>query len=175
MCVYSQEPQILRLRSPAAADPLRSGWHWSMTFRFQYALALLPLSLALLAIAAPYLLTHGFPFIAIVLQRGFALVCHQRPERSFEIFGAHTAVCARCLGIYLGAAVGTAVQVPRRTAFSLLVLAAALNLADAISAMANLHGNWIELRFVLGVLLGFAAAECVGASARSLDRQEAPS
>ena len=59
--------------------------------------ALVPASLATLAIAAPYLLTHGWPAAAFVLERGFALVCHQRPERSLIVFGAPVAICARCL------------------------------------------------------------------------------
>lgn len=54
--------------------------------------AVIPLALALVAIATPYLLTHGFPFIALALQRAFAVVCHQRPERSLELFGGHAAV-----------------------------------------------------------------------------------
>jgi hypothetical protein len=32
------------------------------------------------------------------------MVCHQRPERSFSLFGAQLPVCARCTGIYAGAA-----------------------------------------------------------------------
>ena len=31
-------------------------------------------------------------------------ICHQRPERSFHLFAAQLPVCARCLGIYAGAA-----------------------------------------------------------------------
>ena len=33
-----------------------------------------------------------------------SLVCHQRPERSFHFWGAQFPVCARCAGIYAGAA-----------------------------------------------------------------------
>src|SRR4051812_18010349 len=33
-----------------------------------------------------------------------AVICHQRPERSFEIWHSQMPVCARCTGIYLGAA-----------------------------------------------------------------------
>src|SRR5262249_7271229 len=29
---------------------------------------------------------------------------HQRPERSFQLFGHQMSVCARCTGIYVGAA-----------------------------------------------------------------------
>jgi uncharacterized membrane protein len=32
------------------------------------------------------------------------LICHQRPERSFHLFGVQLPVCARCTGIYAGAA-----------------------------------------------------------------------
>jgi uncharacterized membrane protein len=43
-------------------------------------------------------------------------ICHQRPERSFFVFGRQVAVCARCSGLYLGAGltapVGLALAVP---------------------------------------------------------------
>jgi uncharacterized membrane protein len=35
-----------------------------------------------------------------------SLLCHQRPERSFHLWGAQFPVCARCTGIYAGAALG---------------------------------------------------------------------
>ena len=126
-----------------------------------------PLSFALLAVATPYLFTHSHLYVALVLQRGFSLVCHQRPERSIALFGGHVAVCARCLGLYLGAAIGAVVVFERRMAFSLLLLSAGLNLADVAAETANLHGNWMAFRFALGMLLGFAAAAWVRASAHS--------
>ena len=49
---------------------------------------MLPLAIAGAALGTPYLLKHGFVPIAFALQHSFALVCHQRPERSFWIFGA---------------------------------------------------------------------------------------
>ena len=45
----------------------------------------------------------AYPFALIVYAVG-ALVCHQRPERSFHTGGAVWPVCARCTGVYLGAA-----------------------------------------------------------------------
>jgi uncharacterized membrane protein len=35
-----------------------------------------------------------------------SLVCHQQPERSFYRDGARLPVCARCLGLYVGAGLG---------------------------------------------------------------------
>ncbi len=119
--------------------------------------AIVPLALAITAFAVPYFLTHGFLPIAFALQRGFALVCHQRPERSFFIFGAPVGVCARCLGIYLGAAIGLSFRTSRRIAVQLLTIAAALNLLDVATEFAGLHGNWMAVRFALGVTLGAAA------------------
>lgn len=45
----------------------------------------------------------GFAFAFVVYRIG-SLICHQRPERSFFLFGAQLPVCARCAGIYAGAA-----------------------------------------------------------------------
>ena len=130
--------------------------------------ALAPAALAVLAVAAPYLLTHGGAGAWFVLERGFALVCHQRPERSFVLFGAPVAVCARCLGIYLGAAIGLLLRTSRRIALGLLLLAAALNVADVVAELGGLHGNWMLLRFALGVLLGAAGTLLIGSSTAAI-------
>lgn len=37
-----------------------------------------------------------------------SLICHQRLDRSFVAFGVQLPVCARCTGLYVGAAVATA-------------------------------------------------------------------
>ena len=41
---------------------------------------------------------------AFVVYRIGRLICHQRPERSFHLVGAQLPVCARCTGVYAGAA-----------------------------------------------------------------------
>jgi uncharacterized membrane protein len=53
-------------------------------------------------VAGPFLPT---PLSALVYAIG-SLICHQRPERSFDLAGLQLPVCARCLGIYMGAAIG---------------------------------------------------------------------
>src|SRR5919108_3827467 len=36
----------------------------------------------------------------------FSRICHQADERSFHVFGAKLAVCARCTGVYVGFLIG---------------------------------------------------------------------
>jgi uncharacterized membrane protein len=120
------------------------------------AWTLVPLVLVAGVFAVPYFLTHGFLIIAFALHHGFALICHQRPERSFWIFGAPVAVCARCLGIYLGAAIGLLLRTSRQVAVSILISAAAMNVLDVATELVGLHGNWLAVRFALGLALGAA-------------------
>jgi uncharacterized membrane protein len=58
-----------------------------------------------IVVASPYLPTA----LASSMYAIGALICHQRPERSFHLAGAQLPVCARCLGIYAGAAFGLVV------------------------------------------------------------------
>ena len=125
--------------------------------------ALLPIAFVAAVLAVPYFLSHGL-IIAIPLNRAFALVCHQRPDRSFWLLGFPVAVCARCLGIYLGAALGLLLHTSRHLALRLLLAATALNALDAATELAGLHGNWMGLRFVLGMILGAAAALLISSS-----------
>lgn len=124
--------------------------------------ALIPLTLACAAIATPWLMSHS-PVLAFALQRAFALVCHQHADRSFILFGGTVAVCARCLGVYLGAAVGLLSRVPRRVAWQWLIAAVGINFADWLAEFAGLHGNWIFERLALGIALGATAAMLVTA------------
>ncbi|HWS97500.1 MAG TPA: DUF2085 domain-containing protein [Candidatus Methylomirabilis sp.] len=126
-------------------------------------LPLLPLALACAAVSVPLLYAH-LPVLALALQRGFSLVCHQHADRSFSLFGGSVAVCARCLGIYLGAAAGLLVRLPRQLALRFFLAALAVNAIDGLAEFAGMHGNWMLLRFSLGFALGTAAAMLVAAS-----------
>lgn len=57
----------------------------------------------LLLVAAPFLTTP----VAGALYAAGALICHQLPDRSFHLQGSQLPVCARCLGLYGGAAMGS--------------------------------------------------------------------
>ena len=69
---------------------------------------------ALLLPIAPYLGTRphasvpGSVLVFAIYGIGH-LICHQLPERSFHLWGAQLPVCARCTGIYLGAAIAVCV------------------------------------------------------------------
>jgi uncharacterized membrane protein len=62
---------------------------------------------ALLFVAPP--LTHAGTALAnslaLTVYASASAICHQRPERSFYLLGVQMPVCARCTGIYVGAAV----------------------------------------------------------------------
>jgi len=141
----------------AEAAPLQSESRSMLVFCWGWW-TFAPLALAIAALAVPYFVTHGFLVIAFGLERGFALVCHQRPERSFWMFGAPVAVCARCLGIYIGAAIGLLLRTSRQIALRVLIAAAAINGLDAATELSGLHGNWMIVRLVLGLVLGVAGA-----------------
>src|SRR5471030_835583 len=67
-------------------------------------LALLAAGWLVLIVAAPIL---PAPIAGTLYALG-SIICHQRPERSFHLFGAQLPVWARCTGIYAGAALGSA-------------------------------------------------------------------
>jgi uncharacterized membrane protein len=160
---HSRRLRLLPPYGAAKAAPLQDWPLASATLRWTWW-TLVPLALVAAAVAAPYCLTHGLLAMGLALERGFAIICHQRPERSFWISGAEMAVCSRCLGIYLGAAVGLLFRTSRRIALRLLIAAVALNFFDALTELAGLHGNWLVIRFAFGLLLGSAATLLISSS-----------
>ena len=129
--------------------------------------AVVPATLAVVAVAVPVLMPR-WPEIGLALQRAFTLVCHQKPERSFILFGGTVAVCARCLGIYLGSAVGLLLRVPRQLAWRWLLVAVALNLVDWAVELSGVHCNWMFARCALGFALGLAGAMLVAAQTQTI-------
>jgi uncharacterized membrane protein len=112
---------------------------------------------------------------AIVYGAG-ARVCHQRPERCFRIAGRPLPVCARCTGLYAGAAIGAsaalvlASTIPSRRARRVLLLAALPTLATwTLEAAGFAHPSNI-VRAIAGFPLGLAAAWLVMATLRPATR-----
>ena len=122
---------------------------------------------------------HLPPALAAVVYAFGALVCHQRPERSFHWDGAQLAVCARCTGIYLGACVTAVLAfVPPRqyasgaiTARRLRTVLAVAALPTAVTVACEWAGWWhpsARLRAATGLVLGAAAGFVVAAALAGL-------
>jgi uncharacterized membrane protein len=91
-------------------------------------------------------------------------ICHQRPERSFFIGGQQLPVCARCTGLYLGAALAipfglaAAVAASSRSNRRLLLVAALPTVLTWTLEFAGLVPFSNVTRFACALPLGFAAA-----------------
>ncbi len=103
-------------------------------------------------------------------------ICHQRPERSFHLFAVQLPVCARCAGIYAGAAIGSLLALSgsvreRLFPFSPRMLLVAGALPTLITLTAEWSGAWRggnDARAAAGVLLGVAVAFVVGRAVATL-------
>ena len=107
----------------------------------------------------------------------FDRVCHQIPERSFTAFGHPLAVCHRCLGLYVGFALGslllplmTRVREALLARPRLVILFFLPMVADAVL----LAGNTAFSRFSTGLVAAFpvgfmawvAAGQLFGSTSR---------
>jgi uncharacterized membrane protein len=114
---------------------------------------------------------------AIVYGLG-SLICHQIPERSFYLAGFQLPVCARCLGIYVGAAAGAALVLMRSGVVASPASAATrrwLALAAAVPTLVTVAleagGVWYPsnvTRAAAGVLLGGIVAFVVVSATATL-------
>jgi uncharacterized membrane protein len=125
-----------------------------------------------LLVAAPVLP----PVIAAALYAIGSQLCHQRADRSFHLLGAQLPVCARCLGIYAGAAFGALVALGARPRAMLakvpprlLLIAGAI--PTAVTVAAEWSGTWAgsnDWRAAAGVPLGCVAALVVAQGVATL-------
>jgi uncharacterized membrane protein len=133
--------------------------------------AFIPLSA--FAASRPEAATAVYGFAFAVYSVGH-LICHQLPARSFHLWGAMLPVCARCTGIYVGAAIAGLVSGLARGRLSsearsakeevraALVLAALPTAATLVFEWTTgvTPANWI--RALAGAPLGMAVAWAVG-------------
>jgi uncharacterized membrane protein len=136
------------------------------------------LALAPLVAARPLATPFGGLFLYAVYILGSA-VCHQLPERSFHLWSHQMAVCARCTGIYAGAAIAVIAAPmlqPRsmdahrwRLALAAAAAPAALSLLYEWTT-AQMPSHWI--RAATGVPLGAVVAWMVVSVMRPRARAE---
>jgi uncharacterized membrane protein len=121
-----------------------------------------------LLVASPLALSRGqVPGVTFAVYRAGAIVCHQRPERSFHLAGVQLPVCARCFGLYLSGALGLTAGLGlasrARRALSGATVRQLLALA-ALPIAVSVGVEWLGLiqttnvqRMLTGLPLGFAA------------------
>ena len=93
-----------------------------------------------------------------------SLVCHQRPERSFHLAGAQLPVCARCLGIYAGVALGLLARSRRILVFGPVIAIIGVALPTVATLVVEWTGLWNPgnpIRAAAGTLLGAGVAAVV--------------
>ena len=136
-----------------------------------------------LLVVAPFLASraHASPLASVLIVGVYgigSLICHQLPERSYQLWAAQMPVCARCAGIYWGAVLGAlaarAVQASgRRSAASLALLRprAVLTLAVAPTLLTLVY-EWTTgdmpshaIRAAAGLPIGLVVAWLVVAAA----------
>ena len=102
-----------------------------------------------------------------------SLVCHQLPERSFHWGAAQLAVCARCTGIYVGAALATvaAAAVAPARLMRLRPHVREMLVAGAVPTIVTVLAEWAGVwtpshaaRFAAGLPLGASVLATVAAA-----------
>lgn len=146
------------------------------------ALAVLAAAWVVFVAAAPLL---PVPLSALVYAFG-SLVCHQIPERSFHLQSFQLPVCARCIGLYSGAAFGAlwaaSSSAGRRASGSAARDIRVATVVAAIPTAVTVAFEWAGLwqpsnvtRSLAGVPLGFVVAFVVMRAFMSGDRAASPS
>jgi uncharacterized membrane protein len=118
-----------------------------------------------LPLLAPVLETHGHTLLARGIYDSYRLVCHQRADRSFHLYGQKMAFCERDLAIY-----GTATLLllcyaltrlrwqPRPISPRWLVLMALPMALDGGTQLLGLRESTWELRVATGALFSAGVA-----------------
>jgi uncharacterized membrane protein len=105
-----------------------------------------------------------------------AFICHQRPERSFVFHGRQLPVCARCTGLYIGAAVAAPLALIAATAAAasrarwVFVIAALPTLITWTAEFLGLAHFSNSVRAIGALPLGFIAAWLVLGELRGAPR-----
>ncbi len=150
-------PAVRQVRFERAVDHVvgRVAQHWLAAVN---VLAGLYAGLPLLA---PWLVANGHSTLAAPIYFVYRFVCHQRPERSFFLFGHQVAYCQRDLAIYTGVFVlGLVFALVRRRLRPLswrgVVLLSLPMMLDGTTQLVGLRESTWQLRLATGVLFALA-------------------
>jgi uncharacterized membrane protein len=152
--------------------------------RFATTLAAGALIWSVVLLAAPLAVHRGgwASSAALVVYHASSRICHQRPERSFHLAGVQLPVCARCIGLYVSAAVLSLaacagqrrrVAMPRESRRILLFAA----VPTALTVGMELAGLWHTtniVRALSALPLGGAAGWIFVRTLRAEARRRAP-
>jgi uncharacterized membrane protein len=117
---------------------------------------------------------HGGPVVFGFAYGAYAigsLICHQLPARSFRLWSVPLPVCARCAGIYTGAAVAAVLGLAGHLSAKLAAASSARRIlvAAAVPTAATLIYEWTTgdtpanwVRALAGAPIGAAVAWIVG-------------
>jgi uncharacterized membrane protein len=126
------------------------------------------------AVLAPWVASHHSTPGAL-LKLLYRPGCHQLADRCFDLGYGPFAVCARCVGLYLGGTLGllACTLAPRlpRPRVGWLVVFLVPTVLDWLLGVAGLFFSSNGLRFVLAAPLGFTAAVFVGHALREIVRR----
>jgi uncharacterized membrane protein len=118
-----------------------------------------------LPLLAPVLETHGHTLLARGIYDAYRLVCHQRADRSFHLYGQKMAFCERDLAIYgtaalclLGYALIRLRWQPRPMSARWLALLTLPMALDGGTQLLGLRESTWELRVATGALFSMGAA-----------------
>jgi len=144
------------------------------------------LAWAALLVLVPFLASrpHASPLGTALVVAAYSvgsLVCHQLPERSYRLWTAQMPVCARCAGIYFGAALSAVLarrrqpsvwaRSPERLALHRTRLVVALAVAPGVATLVYEWTTGITpsntLRFLAGIPIGVVVAWLVVSAARN--------
>jgi uncharacterized membrane protein len=140
--------------------------------RLRVLLAIVAVLWLVLVIAGPML---PVPLAGMLYALG-SRICHQRPERSFHFLAAQLPVCARCAGIYAGAAAGSLLALSallreRLSAISPRMLLLAGATPTLLTLVIEWSGAWAgsnNERALAGSMLGVTAAFVVAQAVATL-------
>ena len=129
------------------------------------------LAWAALLVAVPFIASraHATSLGTVVVLAVYgigSLVCHQLPERSWQLWSAQMPVCARCAGIYGGAAAASVVLLGGRVRGSVQTQRARIAVVlAALPSLATLVYEWTTgvtpsnaLRCAAGIPIGGVVA-----------------